>query len=81
MSALKELMVQKGWSVSELTRNYGAVEEPELEANEAVKKYGSMIRNALSDPSRTKYATVKCLVELLGGELVIKVKREEELHI
>lgn len=81
MNALKALMEEKKWSLSELTRKYGAAEAPELEANEAIKKYGSLVRKAVSDPDHTKHATVKRLIEVLGGELVVKIKREEEISL
>jgi len=40
-----------------------------------------MVRKAVSDPDHTKHATVKRLIEVLGGELVVKVKREEEISL
>ncbi|MGB6299729.1 MAG: hypothetical protein WBF90_26630 [Rivularia sp. (in: cyanobacteria)] len=68
-------------TTSDLTKEYGKLEAPELPPDEAVKKYGSMIRNAVKNPENTKYGTVKKLVEILGSELVVRVQRIEEISL
>ncbi|MEM6398695.1 MAG: hypothetical protein AAF757_00460 [Cyanobacteria bacterium P01_D01_bin.116] len=68
-------------TISKLTREYGKIEAPDLPPDEAVKKYGSMIRNAVKNPESSKHGTVKRLVEILGGELVVRIKRIEELSM
>ncbi len=81
MNALEKLLQERKWNISDLTREYGKQESPELPAEAAIKKYGSMIRKAVQNPDHTKHGTVKKLVEILGGELVIRVKRVEELSL
>lgn len=81
VNVLEILLVEKNWNISDLTREYGHIEDPELEADEAIKKYGSMIRKAVKDPDHTKHGTVKKLIEILGGKLVVQVNRVEELSV
>jgi hypothetical protein len=81
MSVLQKLLEEKNWNTSDLAREYAKHEAPELSPDEAIKKYGSMIRKAVSDPDHTKHGTVKRLIEILGGELVVRVKRVEELSL
>jgi ribosomal protein S19E (S16A) len=81
MSVLQKLLDDKKWNISDLAREYGKYESPELSPDEAIKKYGSMIRKAVTDPDHTKHGTVKRLIEVLGGELIVKVKRVEELSL
>jgi hypothetical protein len=81
MSVLQKLLDEKNWNISDLAREYGKHESPELSGDEAIKKYGSLMRKALSDPDHTKHGTVKRLIEILGGELLIRVKRVEELSL
>lgn len=68
-------------TISDLTREYGKIEAPELSPEDAIKKYGSMVRNAINEPERTKYGTVKKLVEILDAEIIIRVKRIEEIPL
>ncbi|MDB9378419.1 hypothetical protein [Nodularia sphaerocarpa] len=79
MTVLQKLLDQKKWNISDLTREYAKYESPSLPGDEAIKKYGSMVRKAVSDPESTRYGTVKRLIEILGGELVVKVTKVEEL--
>lgn len=81
MNVLEKLLQQKNWNISDLTREYGKLEEPELDADEAIKKYGSMIRKAIKDPDHTKHGTVKKLVKILDGKLVVQVNRVEEISM
>ncbi len=81
MNALEKLLQEKQWNTSDLAREYGKLESPELSAEELIKKYGSMIRKAVKDPEHTKHGTVKKLVEILGGEMVVRVKRVEDMPI
>lgn len=81
MNPLEQLLQQKNWSTSDLTKKYGKLEAPELPPDEAVKKYGSMIRKAVKNPEASRYGTVKKLVRILGGELVLRIQRAEELSI
>lgn len=81
MNALESLLKQKNMTIYQLSVEYGRRESPDLAPKELSRKYGSMVRKALRDPDHTKHATVKRLIEILGGELVVKVKREEELAI
>lgn len=81
MNALEKLLQERKWNISDLTREYGKQESPELSDEEVIKKYGSMIRKAVRDPEYTKHGTVKKLVEILGGELVVRVKRVEEMPL
>ena len=81
MSVLQKLLDEKNWNTSDLAREYGKYESPDLSPDEAIKKYGSMIRKAVSDPEHTKHGTIKRLIEILGGELVVRVKRVEELSL
>ncbi|WP_143289239.1 hypothetical protein [Brunnivagina elsteri] len=79
MNTLLQLLDEKKWNASDLAREYGKRESPELTPDEAIKKYGSMIRKAVNDPDRTKHGTIKQLIEILGGELVVRVKRVEDM--
>lgn len=81
VNALEQLLKEKNMTTSDLTKEYGKLEAPELPPDEAVKKYGSMIRNAVKNPENTKYGTVKKLVEILGSELVVRVQRIEEISL
>jgi hypothetical protein len=81
MSVLQKLLDEKNWNISDLTREYAKSEAPDLPADEAIKKYGSMVRKAVTDPDHTKHGTVKRLIEILGGELVVRIKRVEELSL
>jgi len=78
---LKKILEQKNWTISDLTREYAKLEEPDLPANDAIIKYGSMIRKAVNDPDHTKHGTVKKLIEILGGELIVRHKVTEELFM
>lgn len=79
MTVLQKLLDERKWTISDLTREYGKCEAPNLPTDEAIKKYGSMIRKAVTDPEHTKHGTVKRLIEILGGELVVRVTKVEEL--
>jgi ribosomal protein S19E (S16A) len=81
MSVLQKLLEEKNWNISDLAREYGKRESPELSPDEAIKKYGSLMRKTVNDPDHTKHGTVKRLIEILGGELVVRVKRVEELSL
>ena len=81
MSVLQKLLEEKNWNISDLAREYGRRESPELSPDEAIKKYGSLMRKTLNDPDHTKHGTVKRLIEILGGELVVRVKRVDELSL
>ena len=81
MNPLEQLLQQKNWSTSDLTKEYGKLEAPELPPDEAVKKYGSMIRQAVKNPETSRHGTVKKLVEILGGELVLRIRRAEEISM
>ena len=81
MNALEKLLKEKNMTISDLTREYGKLEAPELSPDDAIKKYGSTIRKAVKNPEHTKHGTVKKLIEILGGELVVRVKRVEELSL
>ena len=81
MNALEKLLQEKKWNTSDLAREYGKLESPELADEELVMKYGSTIRKAVKDPDHTKHGTVKKLVEILGGELVLRVKRVEDIPL
>lgn len=81
VNALEQLLKEKNMTTSDLTKEYGKLEAPDLPPDEAVKKYGSMIRNAVRNPEASRYGTVKKLVEILGSELVVRVKRIEEISL
>lgn len=81
MNALEKLLDAKKWNISDLAREYGKQEFPDISDVEAVRKYGSLMRKVLKDPEDTKHRVVKRVVELLGGELVVRVKRVEELPL
>lgn len=81
VNALEKLLKDKNMNVSELTREYGKIEAPELSPEDAIKKYGSMIRSAIKNPEASRYGTVKKLVEILGAEIIIKVQRTEEMSL
>lgn len=81
MNALEKLLDEKKWNISDLAREYGKLESPDISDVEAVKKYGSLMRKVLKDPEDTKHRVVKKVVELLGGELIIKVKRIDEMPL
>jgi ribosomal protein S19E (S16A) len=81
MSVLQKLLEEKNWNISDLAREYGKRESPELSPDEAIKKYGSLMRKTVNDPDHTKHGTVKRLIEILGGELVVRIKRVEELSL
>ncbi|MCC5668420.1 hypothetical protein LC653_32355 [Nostoc sp. CHAB 5784] len=81
MNALGKLLKERNWNFSDLAREYAKQESPELTEEEAIKKYASLIRKAVTDPDHTKHGTVKRLIEILGGELVVRVKRVEELSL
>lgn len=59
VNALEKLLKEKNWTISDLTREYGKIEAPELSAEDVIKKYGSMIRKAVNEPERTKHGTIK----------------------
>lgn len=81
MNALEKLLDEKKWNISDLAREYAKYESPELSPDEAIKKYGSLMRKVLKDPEDTKHKIVKRVVEVLGGELVVRVKRVDELSL
>ena len=81
VNALEKLLKEKNMTISDLTREYGKIEAPDLPSDEAVKKYGSMIRNAIKNPEASRYGTVKKLVEILDAEIIIRVKRIEEVSL
>jgi hypothetical protein len=79
MNALEKLLDEKKWNISDLAREYAKYESPELSPDEAIKKYGSLMRKVLKDPEDTKHKIVKKVVEVLGGELVVRVKRVDDM--
>jgi hypothetical protein len=79
MSVLQKLLDEKNWNISDLAREYAKYESPELSPDEAIKKYGSLMRKVLKDPEDTKHKIVKKVVEVLGGELLVRVKRVDDL--
>ncbi|WP_414590020.1 hypothetical protein [Scytonema sp. PCC 10023] len=81
INALEKLLNEKKWNISDLAREYGKQESPGISDDEAIKKYGSLMRKVLKDPEDTKHRIVKRVVEILGGELVVRVKRVEELTL
>lgn len=81
MNVLQKLLEENNWNISDLAREYAKYESPELSAEEAIKKYGSLMRKVLKDPEDTKHKIVKKVVEVLGGELVVRVKRVDELSL
>lgn len=81
MSMLEQMLKEKNWTLATLARKYGEIESPGLGSREATRKYGSLIRKAVLDPDSTKHATIKQLVEILGGEMIVRVKREEEIKL
>ncbi|MBD2479501.1 hypothetical protein H6G79_31425 [Anabaena sp. FACHB-83] len=80
-NALEQLMEQKGWSYYQLAVEYGRLEHPDLSPAELAKKFGTNVRKAVRDPNSARFETVKKLVELLGGELIIRVKRIDEMPL
>jgi hypothetical protein len=81
VNALEKLLKEKNWNLSDLTREYAKLEAPELSEDEGIRKFGSKIRRAVNDPDHTSHGTIKKLIEILGGELVVRVKRVEELSL
>ncbi|WP_197036228.1 hypothetical protein [Fischerella sp. PCC 9605] len=81
MNVLEKLMQEKGWSYNQLAIEYGRLEHPELNEKELSKKYSTNIRKAVRNPEQARFETVKKLVELLGGELIIRVKRIDEMPL
>ena len=81
MNALGKLLKERNWNFSDLAREYAKQESPELTEEEAIKKYASLIRKAVTDPDHTKHGTVKRLIEILGGELMVRVKRIDEMPL
>ncbi|WP_339381122.1 hypothetical protein [Brasilonema sp. UFV-L1] len=81
MNALEKLLNEKKWNISDLAREYGKQESPGISDDEAIRKYGSLMRKVLKDPEDTKHRIVKRVIEILGGELVVRVKRVEELTL
>jgi hypothetical protein len=79
MNVLEQLMKEKDWSYYQLAVEYGKLEHPELSPTELAKKYGTNIRKAVRNPEQARFETVKKLVELLGGELIIRVKRVDDM--
>ncbi|NJR15301.1 MAG: hypothetical protein HC785_06040 [Calothrix sp. CSU_2_0] len=75
MNTLLQLLDEKKWNASDLAREYGKRESPELSEEEAIKKYGSLMRKVLKNPEDTKHRVVKKVIETLGGELVIRINR------
>ncbi|NWF58966.1 MAG: hypothetical protein HXY43_06570 [Fischerella sp.] len=80
-NALEQLMEKKGWSYYQLAVEYGKLEHPELSPTELAKKYSTNIRRAVRNPELARFETVKKLVELLGGELIIRVKKVEDFTL
>ncbi|RUT06476.1 hypothetical protein DSM106972_027330 [Dulcicalothrix desertica PCC 7102] len=74
MNVLEQLMHDKGWSYYQLSIEYGKLEHPSLSPAELVKKYSTNVRKAVRNPENARFDTVKKLAEILGAELVIKVK-------
>ena len=81
MNALEKLLEDKKMSVYQLSIEYGKEQSPELSPADLSKKYGSLIRKTVKDPNHTKHKTVKRLIEILGGEIVVRVKRTEDLPL
>lgn len=81
MNTLEKLMKEKDWSYYQLAVEYGKLEHPELSPAELARKYATNVRKAVRNPEKARFETVKKLVELLGGELIISVKRTENLSI
>jgi ribosomal protein S19E (S16A) len=79
MNPLLQLLEEKKWNISDLAREYGKRESPELSPDEAIKKYGSLMRKVLKDPEDTKHRVVKKVIETLGGELIIRVRRVDDM--
>jgi hypothetical protein len=79
MNVLEQLMKEKDWSYYQLAVEYGKLEHPDLSPTELAKKYGTNIRKAVRNPEQARFETVKRLVELLGGELIIRVKRVDDM--
>jgi hypothetical protein len=79
MNPLLKLLDEKKWNASDLAREYGKRESPELSSEEAIKKYGSLMRKALKNPEDIKHRVVKKVVETLGGELIIRVNHVNDI--
>lgn len=79
MNALEQLMKEKDWSYYQLSVEYGKLEYPDLTPAELAKKYSTNVRKAVRNPEQARFETVKKLVELLGGELIIRVKRVDDM--
>lgn len=80
-NVLEQLMEQKGWSYYQLAVEYGKLEYPELSPAELAKKFSTNVRKAVRNPEQARFETVKKLVELLGGELIIRIKRIDEMPL
>ena len=81
VNTLEQLMKEKDWSYYQLAVEYGKLEYPDLSSADLSKKFGTNIRKAVKNPEAARFETVKKLVELLGGELIIRVKRTEDFSI
>jgi hypothetical protein len=81
MNTLEQLLKEKNWNFSELAKQYAKFVEPELTEAEAARKYGSMVRKAVLDPDHTKHGTVKKLIEIMGGEIIVRIKRVDEMSL
>lgn len=81
MNALEQLMEEKDWSYYQLAVEYGKLEHPELSPIDLAKKYSTNIRKAVKHPEKARFETVKKLVELLDGELIIRVKRTDDFSM
>lgn len=71
---LEVMMEKKNWTSYQLAVEYGKQENPDADILPAdhVKKYGSSIRRVLRNPEKASFETVKKLVELLGGKIIIR---------
>nr|MDZ8061303.1 hypothetical protein [Nostoc sp. EkiNYC01] len=81
VNALEQLMKEKDWTYYQLAVEYGKLEYPDLSPAELAKKFSTNVRKAVRNPEQARFETVKKLVELLGGELIIRVKRIDEMPL
>ncbi|WP_144416133.1 hypothetical protein [Calothrix sp. 336/3] len=81
MSAIQKLLEEKNWNISQLAVAYGKAESPGISDEEAIKKYGSIMRKVVKNPEDTKHKIVQKVVEILGGRLVVKIDRTDELPL
>ncbi len=75
---LEDRIKELGWSQYRLTQEF-CKERGETSDPSSVKRFGSAVKRALQNPSKSSMENIERLIKAMGGELVIRWTETEEV--